>query len=1013
MQGLQNEPGIIPLAIHDIFKFIIQNPQREFLLRVSYLEIYNEAIKDLLQPNRENLKIHENPNKEIFIGDLSEHVVVSPAEVEQLLSKGQGHRHIGETNMNERSSRSHTIFRMVIESRERTHNDSGQRISSSGAVKVSCLNLVDLAGSERVGHTGAEGIRLKEGGHINKSLLALGSVIAKLAEGGDKRHIPYRDSKLTRILQPSLGGNAKTAIICTITPAITYSDETLSTLKFANRAKNIRNRPEVNEVLSDEALLRKYRSEINTLRMQLDQIKQNTGDLSSDQQKIAADITIKQRLQEQEQQKSQLMSQIERLKKMIINSPDLPTHITKVCLNLYPNASFFTTDIQQLQSFTSETKNIPSSNLVSRGVGADVCKSALSTFQTNIELDLIHLSLKLLDDDLSADGPSLDKSRSSVASNDDSTDIAAIPLNDATPCTPQAGFTQKYHNPTNEQLTFAMLMTAKKLAEDRDFLMVEYEVSKLTEMSKKSKHAVNQDLPFLSIYKFLRIFLKNQQLDESALSVQETVVSAEEKMRLLEMSLSELTNVFNEQRSQYETVVKESQSARDEIQALKDDNEKLSHETSTMRQKLSEITEMLRSERETNTSEKEVWMAEMEQLQKMLADEKEMAKALLEQQKTAIQQDAEKALVSQTLRLQHENALLEERLSAMCQDFEGKERELATQVAELQQQRVSLEEQLSVVQQNKEGTEKSFESRVDKMQQDMKLLEEQLFAVRKDAEDREKDLVSRTVQLEEEKASLMEQLTTTCKDAEDKENILALQATQLLQEKAQFENELSTLWHEMEENEKTFTARIAQLQQEVTSMEEQLSIKEKDIDDKRRAFESQSAQLQEKAGLEAQKKAQFENELYTMRHEMEDNEKTFTARIVQLQEEVSSLEEQLSTKEKDNEDTRRAFETQSAQLQEEKAGLEAQIKAQFENELSTMRHEIEDNEKTFTARIVHLQQEVSSLEEQLSTKEKDIEDTRRAFETQCAQLQEEKAGLEAQISDLQQDFQEKENNLTS
>lgn len=129
---------------------------------------------------------------------------------------------------------------------------TSSRASFSGAVKVSCLNLVDLAGSERVGHTGAEGIRLKEGGHINKSLLALGSVIAKLSEGGDKKHIPYRDSKLTRILQPSLGGNANTAIICTITPASNYCDETVSTLKFASRAKNIRNKPEVNEVNTEE-----------------------------------------------------------------------------------------------------------------------------------------------------------------------------------------------------------------------------------------------------------------------------------------------------------------------------------------------------------------------------------------------------------------------------------------------------------------------------------------------------------------------------------------------------------------------------------------------------------------------------------------------------------------------------------------------------------------------------------------------------------------------------------------
>jgi centromeric protein E len=203
-------------------------------------------------------------------------VVVSPNEVEALLAKGERNRHVGETNMNEHSSRSHTIFKMIIESRER-----GQEF---GAVSVSCLNLVDLAGSERVGHTGAEGLRLKEGGHINKSLLALASVIAKLSEGNDRMHIPYRDSKLTRILQPSLGGNAKTAIICMITPSSKFSDESLSTLKFASRAKKIRNKPQLNQVISDEALLKKYEQEIKALKSTLQKMQTTEQDMENERQ---------------------------------------------------------------------------------------------------------------------------------------------------------------------------------------------------------------------------------------------------------------------------------------------------------------------------------------------------------------------------------------------------------------------------------------------------------------------------------------------------------------------------------------------------------------------------------------------------------------------------------------------------------------------------------------------------------------------------------------------------------
>ncbi|KAI8902036.1 P-loop containing nucleoside triphosphate hydrolase protein [Globomyces pollinis-pini] len=240
MFGHKDEPGIMPLATTHIFRHILKTVNREFLVRVSYVEIYNEVIKDLLKPENDNLKIHQNPNGEIFVGDLSEHVVSSVANVESLMMLGDSNRHTGETYMNDESSRSHTIFRMTIESREK---------NSVGAVKVSVLNLVDLAGSERVGHTGAEGIRLKEGGHINKSLLALGTVIGRLSEGKDTGHIPYRDSKLTRILQSSLGGNARTSIICTVTPAMLHIDETITTLRFANRAKCIQNRPQVNEVI--------------------------------------------------------------------------------------------------------------------------------------------------------------------------------------------------------------------------------------------------------------------------------------------------------------------------------------------------------------------------------------------------------------------------------------------------------------------------------------------------------------------------------------------------------------------------------------------------------------------------------------------------------------------------------------------------------------------------------------------------------------------------------------------
>ncbi|WMV24058.1 hypothetical protein MTR67_017443, partial [Solanum verrucosum] len=219
MRGSITEPGVIPMSVQDLFNFIEKEVDREFLVRMSYMEIYNEEINDLLVPEHRKLQIHESIERGIFVAGLREEIVASPDQVLELMDFGESHRHIGETNMNLYSSRSHTIFRMIIESREKAEDTKTD--NSCDAVRVSVLNLVDLAGSERAAKTGAEGVRLKEGSHINKSLMTLGTVIKKLSEGAESQggHVPYRDSKLTRILQPALGGNANTAIICNITLA--------------------------------------------------------------------------------------------------------------------------------------------------------------------------------------------------------------------------------------------------------------------------------------------------------------------------------------------------------------------------------------------------------------------------------------------------------------------------------------------------------------------------------------------------------------------------------------------------------------------------------------------------------------------------------------------------------------------------------------------------------------------------------------------------------------------------
>ncbi|PQP93468.1 kinesin-related protein 11 [Prunus yedoensis var. nudiflora] len=264
MNGSEKDPGIIHRAVRDVFDRIQMISHREFLIRVSYMEIYNEEINDLFAVENQKLQIHESLERGIFVAGLREEIVSNAEQVLKLIESGEVNRHFGETNMNARSSRSHTIFRMVIESNAK---DSS---SSIDAIRVSVLNLVDLAGSERIAKTGAGGVRLKEGKYINKSLMILGNVINKLSDGAKNRgHIPYRDSKLTRILQPALGGNAKTSIICTIAPEEVHIEETKGTLQFASRAKRITNCAQVNEILTDAALLKRQKQEIEELRKKL------------------------------------------------------------------------------------------------------------------------------------------------------------------------------------------------------------------------------------------------------------------------------------------------------------------------------------------------------------------------------------------------------------------------------------------------------------------------------------------------------------------------------------------------------------------------------------------------------------------------------------------------------------------------------------------------------------------------------------------------------------------------
>lgn len=245
------------------------------MVRASYLQIYNEIISDLLKSDRSNLQIREDRRKGVFVEGLSEWAVRSPYEIYSLMQKGTNSRVTASNKLNDSSSRSHAVFIIIVEQMT-TDGDSGE--DSAKRIKVGKLNLVDLAGSERLSITGATGIRLKECKNINQSLSALGNVIAALIDVKGRSHIPYRDSKLTRLLEDSLGGNCKTTMMAMVSPSYMCFSETLSSLKFANRAKNVKNNAKINEDLDQRALLRRYESELKTLRKALEEKSKDVMD---------------------------------------------------------------------------------------------------------------------------------------------------------------------------------------------------------------------------------------------------------------------------------------------------------------------------------------------------------------------------------------------------------------------------------------------------------------------------------------------------------------------------------------------------------------------------------------------------------------------------------------------------------------------------------------------------------------------------------------------------------------
>jgi centromeric protein E len=358
MQGTATSPGVIPLAITDIFSYIRETPSREFLLRVSYLEIYNEKIHDLLStpapgaigpgaPQQEEIKLREDSKRGVYASPLKEEIVQSPTQLLRVIARGDNARRTSSTQFNARSSRSHAVVQIVVESRERIPGNGAMSENNRsgmvpGGVRVSTLSLIDLAGSERAAETKE---RRTEGSHINKSLLTLGTVIARLSNDKDKdgkptdndgKHLPYRDSKLTRLLQGALSGDSLVSILCTIqtgsvgsaAAANSHTGETLNTLKFASRAKNniVSHAKKAEEALGAggdggaRVLLERYRMEILELRGQLEGQAKSKHDDDEEKREKEAEQRHEEQILEMQLARTALKERIEHLNRLILSS---------------------------------------------------------------------------------------------------------------------------------------------------------------------------------------------------------------------------------------------------------------------------------------------------------------------------------------------------------------------------------------------------------------------------------------------------------------------------------------------------------------------------------------------------------------------------------------------------------------------------------------------------------------------------------------------------------------------
>uniref|UniRef100_A0A0E0ESB6 Kinesin motor domain-containing protein n=1 Tax=Oryza meridionalis TaxID=40149 RepID=A0A0E0ESB6_9ORYZ len=879
MRGSGNEPGIIPLAVHDLFRTIEEHLDREFLLRMSYMEIYNEEINDLLVPEHRKLQIHESIERGIYVAGLREEIVTCPEQVLEFMSFGESHRHIGETNMNVYSSRSHTIFRMVIESREKV--DESEAGELCDAVRISVLNLVDLAGSERAAKTGAEGVRLKEGSHINKSLMTLGTVIKKLSEGieGQGGHVPYRDSKLTRILQPALGGNANTAIICNITLAQVHADETKSSLQFASRALRVTNCACVNEILTDAALLKRQRKEIEELRAKL----------RSELEKERISLELEEEKKAKEQRDKRLIEQakkIENLSSLVLNSErDDRTTVSsknKRRLTWCPGLLSRQFDGQVLESVQED----PPSSTVRHGRNMEMPLHFEELMQESCESSIKHCTDAYSSGSLSCEDDSLPDSHAllhvtsrrkpNTMKKSDQEQLMGLV---SERIIPQELNDWKYT--TQSQENIKACVNGLSARESEAILVIKQleDQIKLLELEKSSFQSNLDDVLELATQQKASFHEKYEELQQNALVAQEQAKIANEKLSKQEAAYEFLTGIFVETES---IAVQMDQSTRSVDNALsfieelfqnlfmmaKNFNEvkqfvcgditqfssvirDYENISNCLREKLSKL-EMEKDCNIQNELEKDSILSELLTLQKevvylsssSLMKEKESIRKELDRTKTKLKETENKLKNS-----------IQEKIK-----LESEKAEAQREIKKLQSQRTLLERDLRkrdsfTVDKRHEQNVKSKElagiyDQAVQIQEDYGKLEMHAFDMEAEIASLQEALVT-TIAEKEEALSRVELLTSAVEDLESRLNSAESETSSLLEETAVLTRKLDA----SESISKKLEASISSLSREKEDMGIELTDVLLEMESERSTWTAK-----EKACLEAKQKLNICNE---------------------------------------------------------------------------------------------------------------------------------------------------------